>query len=126
MTHYMTKLWPSPLHRRLSERVDVLVENFRPGVMEKWGLGPQDLKPELGGCGSYAFIGGSTVGAEDMQGSHCMLGLTATAPPLGSHPHVLHTPAPAVYTRISGFGQTGPKAREPGYASVCEAFGGFR
>lgn len=24
------------------------------------------------------------------------------------------------------YGQTGPKAREPGYASVCEAFGGFR
>ncbi|KAG1680424.1 hypothetical protein FOA52_015515 [Chlamydomonas sp. UWO 241] len=31
-----------------------------------------------------------------------------------------------VYARISGYGQTGPRAREPGYASVCEAFGGFR
>ena len=31
-----------------------------------------------------------------------------------------------IYTRISGYGQTGPKAQLPGYASVCEAFGGFR
>lgn len=29
--------------RRLSDRTDVLVENFRPGVMEKWGLGPEVL-----------------------------------------------------------------------------------
>eukprot|EP00775_Hariotina_reticulata_P012804 gene12804-12932_t len=64
--------------RRLADKADVLVENFRPGVMEKWRLGPSDLNPHL------------------------------------------------VYTRISGFGQTGPKAREPGYASVCEAYGGFR
>eukprot|EP00891_Asterochloris_glomerata_P004193 jgi/Astpho2/4193/e_gw1.00064.29.1_t len=64
--------------RQLADRADVLVENFRPGVMEKWGLGPQDLKPEL------------------------------------------------VYARISGYGQTGPKASLPGYASVCEAYGGFR
>ena len=27
--------------KRLASNVDVLVENFRPGVMEKWGLGPQ-------------------------------------------------------------------------------------
>ena len=33
--------------RRLSDRVDVLVENFRPGVMEKWGLGPQVSIPSL-------------------------------------------------------------------------------
>ena len=47
----------------------MLVENFRPGVIEKWGLGPQDLPPEL------------------------------------------------VYVRISGYGQTGPKAPLPG--KVC-------
>ena len=32
---------------RLSANVDVLVENFRPGVMEGWGLGPAHLRPDL-------------------------------------------------------------------------------
>ena len=31
------------LVRRLAERVDVLVENFRPGRLESWGLGPEEL-----------------------------------------------------------------------------------
>src|SRR3954465_11705850 len=31
------------LLRQLAADADVLVENFRPGVMEKWGLGPDDL-----------------------------------------------------------------------------------
>ncbi len=67
--------------RRLLEDADVLVENFRPGVMEKWGLGPDEVK---------AFNPG------------------------------------LIYTRISGYGQTGPYAKKPGFASVCEAFSGFR
>ena len=29
--------------RRLAESADVVVENFRPGTMEKWGLGPTAL-----------------------------------------------------------------------------------
>ena len=69
------------LAKRLAGTVDVLIENFRPGTMEKWGLGPEDLKP--------------------------------------SNPRL-------VYARISGFGQTGPYAKRPGFASVCEGFGGFR
>lgn len=35
------------LMRRLVERADVLVENFRPGTMERWGLGPADLSESL-------------------------------------------------------------------------------
>jgi crotonobetainyl-CoA:carnitine CoA-transferase CaiB-like acyl-CoA transferase len=67
--------------RQLAERVDILVENFRPGTLEKWGLGPEELKQ--------------------------------TNPGL-------------IYTRISGYGQTGPYASRPGFASVCEGIGGFR
>ena len=66
---------------RLAEHADVLIENFRPGVMEKWGLSPETLK--------------------------------ARNPDL-------------IYTRVSGYGQTGPLASRPGFASVCEGFGGFR
>jgi crotonobetainyl-CoA:carnitine CoA-transferase CaiB-like acyl-CoA transferase len=45
------------LVRRLSSKCNVLIENFRPGVMEKWGLGPAQLwseNPEL----IYARISG--------------------------------------------------------------------
>jgi crotonobetainyl-CoA:carnitine CoA-transferase CaiB-like acyl-CoA transferase len=66
---------------RLCARTDVLIENFRPGTMEKWGLGPAELKA--------------------------------------------HNPN-LIYARISGYGQTGPYASRPGFASVCEGVGGFR
>ena len=69
------------LVRDLCRHCDVLVENFRPGQMERWGLGPDDIK--------------------------------AVNPDL-------------IYTRISGYGQTGPYSERPGFASVCEGFGGFR
>ncbi len=66
---------------RLAKDADVLIENFRPGTMEKWGLSPEALKER--------------------------------------NPSL-------VYTRVSGYGQTGPLASRPGFASVCEGFGGFR
>ncbi len=69
------------LARRLAERCDVLIENFRPGILEGWGLGPDDLKPVNPGL---------------------------------------------IFVRISGYGQDGPYAARPGYASVCEGIGGLR
>jgi crotonobetainyl-CoA:carnitine CoA-transferase CaiB-like acyl-CoA transferase len=69
------------LARDLALKCDVVVENFRPGTLEKWELGPETLK--------------------------------ALKPDL-------------IYTRVSGYGQTGPYAAKPGFASVCEALGGFR
>ena len=66
---------------KLLDDADVLIENFKPGTMEKWGLGPEEVKQ--------------------------------TNPGL-------------IYTRISGYGQTGPYSHKPGYASVTEAYSGFR
>jgi crotonobetainyl-CoA:carnitine CoA-transferase CaiB-like acyl-CoA transferase len=66
---------------QLLDGADVAIENFRPGQMEKWGLGPDQVKARNPGL---------------------------------------------VYARISGYGQNGPYADKPGYASVTEAFGGFR
>lgn len=67
--------------QKLIQGADVVIENFRPGTMEKWGLGPEQFK--------------------------------------------LNNPR-LVYTRISGYGQTGPYAGKAGYASVCEGIGGLR
>src|SRR5579863_10438467 len=35
------------LFRRLAAHADVVCENFRPGTMEKWGIGPGALDPRL-------------------------------------------------------------------------------
>jgi len=67
--------------KRLVADADFLIENFRPGTLEKWGLGYEQLK--------------------------------AVNPRL-------------IMIRVSGYGQTGPYASRPGYASVGEAFGGVR
>ena len=69
------------LVRQLATQCDVLVENFRPGTLEKWGLAPETLKTDN----------------EQL-----------------------------IIARISGYGQTGPYASRPGFASVCEGIGGFR
>lgn len=69
------------LAARLVDDSDVLIENFRPGTLENWGLGPERFKESNPGL---------------------------------------------IYTRISGYGQDGPYADKPGYASVCEGIGGLR
>lgn len=64
---------------RLVDDADVLVENLRPGVLERLGFAPD----------------------------------------------VLHARNPKlVITRITGFGQTGPYASRPGFASIAESMGG--
>ena len=69
------------LARRLAVQSDVLIENFRPGTLEKWGMAPTEMRKE--------------------------------------NPDL-------IVARISGFGQTGPYAARPGFASVCEGVGGLR
>lgn len=69
------------LIRRLVAHSDVLIENFRPGTLERWSLGYEEL--------------------------------SAINPRL-------------ILVRITGFGQTGPYAKRPGYGSVGEAMGGLR
>jgi crotonobetainyl-CoA:carnitine CoA-transferase CaiB-like acyl-CoA transferase len=68
------------LFLRLVERSDVVLENFRPGTLERWGLGWEEL--------------------------------SAVNPRL-------------VLARISGFGQTGPYAKRPGFGTLAEAMSGF-
>ena len=68
------------LFLRLIDDADVLVENFRPGVLEKLGFAPE----------------------------------------------VLHARnAKLIITRVSGFGQDGPYANRPGFASIAEAMSGL-
>jgi formyl-CoA transferase len=67
--------------RELVREADVLIENFRPGTLEGWGLGWDAL-------------------------------------------HALNPRL--VMLRLSGFGQTGPRAGEPGFAAVAEAYAGLR
>jgi formyl-CoA transferase len=67
--------------KRLIAEADIVVENFRPGVMEKLGLGWETL--------------------------------SALNPGL-------------VMVRLSGFGQTGPMASQPGFGAIGESMGGLR
>lgn len=64
----------------LIRKCDVLVENFRPGTMENWGIDYDTLKsinPQL------------------------------------------------VMVQISGYGQTGPYSKKPGFGRVAQAYGGL-
>jgi len=65
---------------RLCDGADVLIENFRPGTLERLGLAPAEL--------------------------------------LVRNPRL-------VITRITGFGQTGPYAHKPGFATQAEALSGY-
>jgi crotonobetainyl-CoA:carnitine CoA-transferase CaiB-like acyl-CoA transferase len=68
------------LVRRLAARVDVVIESFRPGRLEDWGLGYDVLCAENPGL---------------------------------------------VLARVSGFGQTGPYRKQPGFGTVAETSSGY-
>jgi crotonobetainyl-CoA:carnitine CoA-transferase CaiB-like acyl-CoA transferase len=79
------------LVRQLAAKSDILVENFRPGAMEKWGLGPEDLRrthPELiyarisgyGQTGPYASRTGFASVCEGVGGFRYVNGFPGEAP----------------------------------------------
>ena len=57
------------LARELALRADVLVESFRPGLMERWGLGLEDLRaanPQLVTCSITAFGAAASLPGYDL------------------------------------------------------------
>ncbi|MDO3382932.1 CaiB/BaiF CoA transferase family protein [Gilvimarinus algae] len=79
------------LAHKLTDTADVVIENFRPGVMESWGLGPQTLKqsnPELvyarisgfGQDGPYSAKPGFASVCEGMSGFRYVNGYPGHAP----------------------------------------------
>jgi formyl-CoA transferase/succinyl-CoA--D-citramalate CoA-transferase len=69
------------LVRDLIAHVDVVIENFKPGTLARWGM------------------------------DHATLSVTNPG---------------LVLVHVSGFGQTGPRAHEPGFGAIGEAMGGVR
>ena len=65
---------------RLAADVDIVVENFRPGTMERWNLDYETLSADNDGL---------------------------------------------VMVRLSGYGQTGPKASKPGFGTIAESLSTF-
>ncbi|MFA1537503.1 CaiB/BaiF CoA transferase family protein [Actinomadura monticuli] len=80
ITLYLGSPEGQELFRRLAADADVVIENFRPGTLERWGLGYDVLKEINPGL---------------------------------------------VLARVTGFGQTGPYARRPGFGTLAEAMSGF-
>lgn len=85
------------IFKRIVRDTDVLVENFRPGTLEKWGLGPEvlhEINPQLviaritgfGQSGPYAARAGFGTLAEAMSGFAAATGEPdgpPTLPPMG-------------------------------------------
>lgn len=80
------------LCKRLVAASDVLIENFRPGTMERWGLGPADLIPlnpglvyarvsGYGQTGPYANRAGFASAGEAMGGLRYLNGYPDEPPP---------------------------------------------
>jgi crotonobetainyl-CoA:carnitine CoA-transferase CaiB-like acyl-CoA transferase len=77
------------LARELANTADVIVENFRPGTMEKWGLGPKDVNPRAvyarvsgyGQTGRYRDRPGFASAGEAVAGLRHINGYPDQAPP---------------------------------------------
>lgn len=78
--------------RKLIAEADVLVENFRPGTMERWGMGYEELREEnpglvmvrvsgYGQTGPYKDRAGFGAIGEAMGGIRHVTGFPETAPP---------------------------------------------
>lgn len=50
------------LYKRLAARADVVIENFRPGVMDAMGLGPRSLRAQFPGLVYCSITGSGTTG----------------------------------------------------------------
>ena len=62
------------LVRRLVEEVDILVENFRPGTLEKWGLGWDDLSPRNPGLVMVRISGFGQDGPYSQRAGYAAIG----------------------------------------------------
>jgi crotonobetainyl-CoA:carnitine CoA-transferase CaiB-like acyl-CoA transferase len=78
--------------KRLVATADVVLENFRPGTMERWGLGPEDVHAVnpgaiyarvtgYGQTGSYRERAGFAAGGEAISGLRYINGYPDQAPP---------------------------------------------
>ena len=78
--------------RQLVATADVVLENFRPGTMERWGLGPEDVHAVnpgaiyarvtgYGQTGSYRERAGFAAGGEAIAGLRYINGYPDQAPP---------------------------------------------
>lgn len=76
--------------------------------MEKWGLGP-GMQIER-----QALIHTPSISLRQL-----IIKLTSIDELYKTNPDL-------IFTRISGYGQSGPYSKRAGYASVCEGMGGFR
>jgi succinyl-CoA--D-citramalate CoA-transferase len=85
------------LFRRLAARADVVIENYRPGTFERWGLGYAALSAEnprlvlvrvsgFGQSGPYSHRGGYGTIAEAFSGIPSFTGFPETPPTLPGFP----------------------------------------
>jgi len=86
-----------PVALKLIARSDVVIENFRPGTLESWQLGPQQLQTQFprtvwvrvsgyGQTGPYKSQGGYATIAECYAGLASITGFPATGPMVSAFP----------------------------------------